>query len=234
MQYHWINRNNNKNLIIFFSGWSFDYKPFEKLNSSGYDILFIYNYTDIGEIYNNPDYNIIPDIITQTADNVKNKYLITWSMGVYVAYILRKRLPDFTCKIAVNGTPYPINDNLGIPNKTFDLTLKYVETGLQGKFQQNLFKRKTDYEKYLETPVERSIADRSKELFALSSFIKKQNIDYSSFYDYAIISDTDKIIPTKNQIKFWENSVPVVTLDNGHFPFFSFESWEDILKCIQI
>ena len=50
-----------------------------------------------------------------------------------------------------------------------------------------------------------------------------------------MISDADKIISTRNQIRCWEKlDVPYVVLDSGHFPFFGFKSWKEIIdKCNQ-
>jgi len=228
MQYHWINKENNDNLIIFFCGWSFDFKPFERLDCENNDVIVVYDYSDIADVFDNKTKNILSG-----NKDYKNYRLITWSMGVYTAYLLKDFIPDFDCKIAINGTPYPVNDDFGIPIKTFDLTLKYVETGLQGKFQKNLFKRAEDFEEYLKNPVQRTIENQKNELEALNKFIKNHNINYEKFYDYAIISDTDKIIPSRNQINCWQKSdTPIVSLDNGHFPFMEFKSWEDIInKC---
>lgn len=222
MQYFWLNKKNNNNLIVFFCGWSFDSKPFEMLDCESNDVLVIFDYTTI-EVFN------------IDLSEYKSKQLVTWSMGVYVAYYLREYLPDFDLKIAINGTPIPVDDEFGIPQKTFDLTLKYVDTGLKGKFQQNLFKNSSDFELYLKNPVQRSIQNRTNELVSLNSFIKEHNIEYKQFYDCAMISDTDKIIPTRNQIRCWEKfDVPYVVLNNGHFPFFEFKSWKEIIdKCNQ-
>ena len=65
--------------------------------------------------------------------------------------------------------------------------------------------------------------------------------DYSSyplealcekFYDTAIISNNDIIIPSKNQINFWSDKVKnIKMLESGHFPFYNFKSWDEILKC---
>ena len=228
MEYHWLNKQNNDKLIIFFCGWSFDYKPFERLDCLNYDVLFVYDYGDINDIKDLTSYrlNILSSLL-----QYKTSTLIAWSMGVYVGYLLKDVLPNFDKKIAVNGTPYPVHDEWGIPIKTFDLTLKYVDTGLQGKFQKNLFKNPTDYEKYLENPVERTIDNQKAELIALNDFIKNKKIEYEKFYDYAIISDTDKIIPTRNQKSCWETlDTPYKILDSGHFPFFEFKSWEDIIN----
>ncbi len=220
MQYYCLNKDNNEKLIVFFCGWSFDEQPFKYLKCADNDILIVYDYSQL-------------DLCKEQFAGYKNYSLICWSMGVYVAYILREQLPKFSRKIAVNGTPFPIDDELGIPQRTFDLTLKYVDSGLKGKFQQNLFKNPKDYETFLLTPVKRSLENRAEELVALNNFIRIQNVEYSKFYDYAIIGDTDKIIPTRNQIRCWEKyNTPIKMLDTGHFPFYEFNSWVEILdKC---
>lgn len=218
MQYHWLNKKDeNKKLLIFFCGWSFDFKPFERLAYDDYDVLMLYDYNDLS----------IPIEIS----GYEEYFLVTWSMGVFVAYLLKEKLPEFKEKIAINGTPFPVDNEKGIPIKTFDLTLKYVETGLQGKFQRNLFKTEEDFQKYLQNPVAREIPNQASELVSLKKLIDETDVDYKKYYNRAIISDTDKIIPTRNQHNCWDNVCPVVVLNSGHFPFYDFESWNDILKC---
>jgi len=225
MRYNWLNKNADADsgrgtkLIIFFCGWSFDSKPFERLQCGDFDVLLFYDYKS----------HDIPVEIPQYDEY----YLITWSMGVYIAYLLRDKLPQFKEKIAINGTPFPIHSDWGIPPRTFDLTLKYVDTGLQGKFQRNLFKDEADYERYTANPVGREIPEQAAELAALKDFIDNAEISYNKFYDRAIISSADKIIPTRNQISCWENRAEIIMLESGHFPFYSFNSWEEILKCRQ-
>lgn len=218
MQYHWLNKKDgNKKLLLFFCGWSFDYKPFERLACDDYDVLMLYDYNDLS----------IPIAIL----GYEEYFLITWSMGVFVAYLLKEKLPEFKEKIAINGTPFPVDNEKGIPIKTFDLTLKYVDTGLQGKFQRNLFKTEEEFQKYLQNPVAREIPNQASELVSLKKLIDKTDVDYKKYYNRAIISNTDKIIPTRNQHNCWDNVCPVVVLNSGHFPFYDFESWNDILKC---
>ncbi len=227
MQFHWLNKKNNENLIIFFCGWSFDYKPFERLVNSDFDVLVIYDYADIA------DCKCLFENLKLKSDtkNYKSKILLAWSMGVYVAYLVRDFLPDFDNKIAINGTPYPVDDEFGIPIKTFNLTLKFVDTGLQGKFQKNLFKLPEDFQKYTQYPVGRATENQKAELIALNDYVKNAKIEYTEFYNRAIISDTDKIIPTRNQLNFWKNksSAEITLLNSGHFPFFEFDSWKDII-----
>lgn len=212
MQYHWLNRQNNDRLIIFFAGWSFDYKPFEFLECGDFDVLFLYD-------YNSEELPEIP--------NYKENYLIAWSMGVYSAYRLRNVLPNFIKKIAVNGTAYPVDDNLGIPQKPFLLTLKHAKIGLEGKFYQNIFDNTKDYERYTKTPVERPIENRVDELNTLYKRITENPESYTDYYDFAIVGLNDKIIPPKNQLNFWKDKAK--TLNSGHFPFYNYKSWTELL-----
>lgn len=217
MQLHWLNKNNNDKLIIFFAGWSFDYKPFEFLACEDFDVLMIY------------DYNILtPFVKGRSGDfQYKQTYLIAWSMGVFTAYQMRDELPKFDKKIAINGTPFPVDDEFGIPQKPFLLTLRHAKTGLEGKFYQNIFNSTEEFERYMKNPVDRTIENRVEELQCLYDRIKVTEKTYEHFYDKALVSTQDKIIPTKNQLKFWQDKAE--TIESGHFPFYNFKSWNEIL-----
>ena len=215
MQYHWLNKKNNDNLIVFFAGWSFDYFPFGFLDCKNNDVLVVYDYNEITELPDFKDY--------------KHKTLIAWSMGVYIAYLLKDNFSNFDKRIAVNGTVYPVDDNYGIPHKTFDLTLKYAQIGLEGKFYKNVFNNDVLYERYTKNPVQRTIENRVSELHKLNKMIQSANTEYEGeFYNKAIVGNNDKIIPTKNQLAFWKEKAK--TVDCGHFPFYNYSSWDEICK----
>ena len=218
MKYHWLNKQNNTELIVFFTGWSFDEKPFEFLDCGSADVLFVYDYNEISALEK--------EIFTKYT----KKTLLTWSMGVFAAYLLKDRFKDFDKKIAINGTPFPVDDEFGIPQKPFLLTLRHAKTGLEGKFYQNIFEKEEEFEKYSKTPVNRSIENRVEELKSLYEKIKSTKFDYENFYDFSLISTHDKIIPTKNQINFWQNCAPYKILESGHFPFYNFKSWDEIIN----
>ena len=167
MKSYWLNNQNNKKLIVFFAGWSFDENPFKILNCNDYDVLMIYDYNDLTP----------PQILTELT-NYKNKTLITWSMGVFTAYLLKDLFKDFNCKIAINGTVTPVNNEFGIPVKMFDLTLKHAAKGLESKFYQNVFSDEQDFTIYSKNPVQRSIENRVYELKNLYDMIKNTNITY--------------------------------------------------------
>ena len=79
-----------------------------------------------------------------------------------------------------------------------------LKKGLEGKFYQNVFLNEKEFERYSKNPVQRPIDNRVSELENLYDLIKNTNIEYGKFYDFAIVSDFDKIIPPKNQINSHE------------------------------
>lgn len=218
----WLNNQNNENLIVFFAGWSFDEKPFKFLQCNNYDVLFVYDYNNFE----------IPEKL-KNIQNYKHKYLITWSMGVFVANLLKDIFTDFEYKMAINGTISPVDNEFGIPVKMFELTLKHAKIGLEGKFYKNVFQTEEEFQKYKKTPVERTIENRVSELENLYSEIKEQKeITAKEFYDFAIVSEFDKIIPPKNQIASHnKNTVKVLKIPYGHFPFYHYSSWDEFLEC---
>ena len=158
-------------------------------------------------------------------------------MGVFAAEKLKTELPqNISKKIAVNGTILPVHNEYGIPHRTFDLTLKFVESGLKGKFYQNVFNEKQEFEKYTQTPVQRTLENRAQELHSLNSYISETQCEIETlcsekFYDLAIVSKFDKIIPPKNQMNFWQKlGCDIIELDAGHFPFYQFSSWNEIIN----
>ena len=218
MQYHWLNKQENDNLIIFFCGWSFDSTPFEYLDCGKNDVLVLYDYADLE----------LPFLLTEL--DYKDVKLVAWSMGVWVAYKLRSQLPQTSWRVAINGTPFPVDDKLGIPQKMFDLTLKYAESGLRAKFYQNVFSNDELLARYLQSPVKRSIESRVLELVKLDAMIRETEFSYDGeFYDCAIVGAHDKIIPPQNQKNCWQEKAIVRAC--GHFPFYDFKSWDEILSC---
>ena len=90
---------------------------------------------------NYQDYNEISEleILKNISEKYEQKFLITWSMGVFVAAYLRKYFENFDKKIAINGTITPVDNEFGIPVKMFELTLKHASVGLGGKFYKNVY-----------------------------------------------------------------------------------------------
>lgn len=212
--------NNNKKLIIFFSGWGMDYKPFEHINAPvGFDLIFLYDYNsntfDISELY-----------------NYEEKYLISWSFGVRMATIFFNENTIFTKSIAINGTQYPINDELGIANNIFESTLFNLNKEKLIKFNRRMcYGNKNALDQLSENMPERTILSLKKELFFLKNiFFKNNNIKF--VYSDVILSTNDKIFPFSNMLRYWEHQkLTKIHINNKpHYIFNEIKNWNEIIK----
>ena len=70
--------------------------------------------------------------------------------------------------------------------------------------------------------VSREFEEQKLELSALKNY--EANSDFK--YNRVIISDNDKIIPTKNQEAFWGEKA---NISSGHCPFKHFNKWSELL-----
>ncbi len=203
MKYKFYNENNEK-LIIFFNGWGMDEFIISHLDRSGFDLLVLYDYTDL-------------DVDFPPLDNYQEKYIIGWSMGVMISTLFYDCFGNINKYIAINGTPKPIDDKYGIPERVYKLTLKSFNENTCRKFMEKMFDTKPPIEKFSN----RTLESQKEELENLMGIEGK----YISF-DKVFVSENDNIIPTKNQLNYWR--YPVI-IKGGHCPFFKFESWSKIV-----
>ena len=215
MEYKWLNKQNNNKLIIFFNGWGMDEHAVKHLEAEDYDIVMFYD-------YNNLDTDFCLD------KEYSETNVVAWSMGVMIASICLSPHPNPILKkekgniVVINGTLKPIDVKYGINPKIYDLTIKGFNEESKDKFIDNMFDKRTPSPTlHLEEGV-RTIDNLKSELVALKNY--KADLNFKP--DKILISANDKIIPAKNQCAFW-NIEP--TLDGGHYPFFNFKKWSEIL-----
>ena len=135
-------------------------------------------------------------------------------MGVMTATLFDM---DYDSKTAINGTLKPIDNNYGIPERIYNLTLNKFNKTTAENFIKNMF----DFD--MEIPViHRHLENQKSELATLKNYCAKPDFTY----DRVIISDNDRIIPTKNQCAFW-NIKP--NIKSGHSPFHLFTKWSELL-----
>lgn len=202
MEYEWLNRKNNKELIVFFNGWGMDGSVVSHLDCTNYDVLMFYDYNTLDADF---DFRIL--------DNYEKRYLIAWSMGVMTATLFDIK---YNFSVAVNGTLKPIDNKFGIPERIYDLTIKGFSPKGAEKFIKNMF------DKEVVLSVKRDFENQKSELIALKTYSANSDFKYSK----VLISDNDKIIPTKNQCAYWNTNS---NISSGHCPFFLFGKWEEIL-----
>lgn len=208
MQFNWLNKQNNSKLIVFLNGWGMNRTAISHLACEDFDILEINDYRNF-ELFT------IPQTYCE-------KYLIAWSMGVYVSNLFYEAFKDFTKKIAIAGTSNMIDDNFGIPTKIYKITVKLFNEASCQKFLENMFNGDVDSK----IKIEKSIDELKEELISIQNL----KINHNLSFDKAIIPLKDKIVPSKNQLNFWQNnSTTLEKINSSHYPFNCYKSWSEIL-----
>ncbi|MCM1265899.1 MAG: DUF452 family protein [Candidatus Gastranaerophilales bacterium] len=213
MQAEFIN-NNSRDIIIFLTGWGCDARQFRFMKSEQNDILILYDYTDLEWDFDFSKY--------------KNISLIAFSAGVYVGGLIYEKLPKLTKSIAINGNPLAYDDYFGLRKEIKDVFQGVSsETALsfRRKYmvisddEYNLFNRYHPCRTYESCKTE------------LKSLAEYYNNSKAMNYDVAILSKKDKIFDTNRQNEYWKNRSRCVYLeDSAHFPFFTLNDFDEIIK----
>lgn len=199
-------KNNNKKLILLFLGYSFLPSCIKHLKLEEYDLCVVYDYSSLEF-----DKQILKE---------KEIYLIAWSMGVWAANLV---LDGMSLKraIAINGTPFGIDDELGIPKAAFKKSID--------EFDFDEFK-KICFLKEL-TKVDFSFNQNAKfelENIYLNSSKPVQN---TIKWDKFIISKKDFVFPPKAVQKASDKlEVKYEIINAPHFIFFNYKGFGDIVE----
>lgn len=215
--------NKRDSLILFFAGWGMDETPFIRLlgNNNNYDIIIIYDYNRLETDIDIKEYSSV--------------YVIGWSMGVWGATVAlkeRANSSNIKCRIAINGTPIPVDEHYGIPPTIYDGTTNNLPLAL-GKFNLRMCGGRSILEEYNKIAPKRVANELAAELISI-----KENMALATnpIWDYAIIADRDNIFPTNNLKNYWNNyktkreNFTIKEISSGHFPFFLWDNFIEILK----
>lgn len=217
----WLQKNNSDRCIVFCNGWGMDGSPFAPISSAGYDVLMLYDYQGVE----------LPPSFDQQIRRYKDRVLVAWSMGVWAGQQLFSDMDScFSEKIAINGTLCPIHDRFGIPHDIAKGTLESWGKNSRQRFYRRMCRSKSLLEQFIRYQPQRTCENQKEELaelFEIAGCFKPAD----SIYNTILIARNDRIVPTENQLAFWENS-DACLLDGSHFPFYSWSSWDNLLACI--
>lgn len=193
MKQHFIIKNNQKHLLLFFAGWGMDETPFLNIQPTDCDWLICYDYRSLAF-----DSNLIQEYSSIT--------LIAWSMGVWVASQIMKQQPHLPISrsIAMNGTLYPIHETQGITPSIFDGTLQGLNEQSLRKFQRRMCNSTTDYNAFQAVAPHRSVEELKEELAAIQEqYLSLSPSDFA--WQKAIVGKNDRIFPPDSQRLAWRN-----------------------------
>lgn len=181
-----------------------DWHPFEGLSRNGYDIAVVWDYENL-------DTECLEMVATY--DEV---CVLAWSMGVCAAAAVSDVFHDrLTRAVAVNGTPVPVDDEVGIPQRIFQATLDTLSEASLLKFMRRVCGGAEAMRVFMQNAPQRDIDQLRRELAAVA----QRRYDSSFRWDVAVVSANDAIFPIANQRKAW-GKVPVVETDYPHLPDF--------------
>lgn len=204
--------NNSDELIVLFDGWGMDEKPYSKLKSSR-DVLFVFDYSNLNFNFDFSKY--------------KKIFLITFSAGVFMSAYLQNILPKFDIKIAINGTLFPFDEKMGIPKETFsEMENITLESALD--FRKKLIHDSSDLRIFNRFQPARNLQSSLDELAALKKYFKLPVHQFD--FDKIIIGKNDNVIPRENQLLAWSGHNNTHILGGGHFLFYLFSSFDEIIN----
>lgn len=194
-------------LLLFFSGWGSEPGMFISGSDTGpgRDILMLWDYRDM---------TLDPDLLR----GYGRISLLAWSMGVWAA---GKALGEAGMvnglRLAVNGTPFPIDDGRGIPTAIFDGTLNGLSERTLAKFRRRMCGSSDTLESLLACGLNRSAEELRDELAAIGDRARN-TVSSPLRWDKAVVGDRDMIFPPAGQHQAWEElNVPITDTDAAHY-----------------
>ena len=137
-------------------------------------------------------------------------------MGIWVAgQILSGRTYPWEMKLAVNGTPFPIDDQRGIAEAVFHGTLENFSDATLARFRRRICGGAGQVKEFLSHQPYRTTEELKEELAALEHEVGKA-LSAALGWDKAIIGLCDKIFIPANQRAAWKGT-EVMEIEAEHY-----------------
>ena len=212
----------NSKLLLVFSGWATSPEVFRHLETEpDTDLWICYDYRGM-------------EFDGEALSGYREIRLVAWSLGVWVATRLWAGHRSFTTATALNGTPFPMHDTLGIPTAIFEGTLHHISEEGMRRFNRRMCGDKETFNRYSELSP-RPLEEIKEELESLYNQIPPEKLEsadprISAFWDQAILSTEDKIFPATNLRNYWQGRCPIQEIKAPHLPFYHYQSWNELWK----
>ena len=205
-----IDRHSSR-LILIFSGWGTDARLYSGLRGiDGYDIAVMHDYETLQ----------ITTEEEQKLSDYSEIVIVAWSYGVASASLFMNEhtsLP-YTLRIAVNGTPRPVDDDCGIPRAIFEGTLNTLSENTLRKFYRRMSGGATASKAIEPLLPAIDLEALKRQLTNIGN--RPAPHHPATLWDTAVIADSDAIIPTANQLNAWQKLIPTELVSGPHLPDF--------------
>ena len=216
MKIDFLRRCGSPTLELFFAGWGMDSRPFawaaDSPHTVGCDFAVCYDYTGL-----NLRGAELADIEMGGVDirGYSDVRVRAWSLGVYAASVV---LPGLNCNVstavAINGTLWPVDDELGIPHAVYDATAANLSAESLERFNRRMCgAHRAVFE--ARRPL-RTVDSLRAELLHIRECAADRGRAQFTGWTKAVLSSRDKIFPIANMRRAWP-ATPQLEQDEPHY-----------------
>ena len=204
-------------LMIVFAGWSTRPSLYRGYIRRGFDMMVVYDYSD-------HDFPEVPCL-----KDYREICVVAWSFGVAVAHRWLLSASDLpvTRTLAVNGTPWPVDDRRGIPSRVFALTLRTLSDRSVVEFRKRML-AVSEPEPEFEHVAAEHLRDELESIAAMAA-ADPAHEDEIRVWDKVIVAKSDRIIPFASQMEAWRGHHDLTVTDRPHFP-----DWEQVMAMASV
>ena len=205
MKYEYIIQEQNPHLLLFFAGWASDPTPFRHYHPKDRDFIICYDYRTL-------EHDFLASSVYHEVD------VVGWSMGVWAAsHIVPQLGVSINHSIALNGTPFPIDAELGIHPDIWQGTLDNLSPASLHKFCRRMCIDSNAFHQFLRITPRRPVDELAEEMRAITRL--QDTLATPTFrWQEAVVGSRDRIIPPANQIRAWQTlGISSHTSDIAHY-----------------
>jgi biotin synthesis protein BioG len=195
------------------TGWGCDDIQFKNLISQN-DILLCWDYSDLNFDIDFEKYNQI--------------YLIAYSAGVFVAGLIKDKLPKINKKVAINGNIKMFDEYFGINRDALEIMHNLNLNNYMSFRRDYLVFNDNEFEYFNQNSSIRTFESCEQELNKLEQYYKLNNKVFFE-YDSAILSDNDKIFNPERQKKYYKGKYKLLE-NHAHDIFAELKNLDEIIQ----
>ena len=213
MQKHWLKRIGAPDLIVVALGWASEPRLVQNIPTEGYDVLVLY------------DYRTLEPLAAADTASYGQITLLAWSFGVWAAGRIFGESPvGWDTATAIGGTPRPVSDRYGIPERAFAVTVRSIGGAGTVKFLERMCGTPEILREYYRHRSTRPLEEIYEELLSLrrQALAAPPELPEPGFWTRAVVGGRDAIFPPEQMRRYWnEAGVPVeVCPDMPHYPLY--------------
>lgn len=182
-------------LILFFAGWSIEPEMLGLTPVNGWDMAVVYDYDNF-------------DIDHEVTESYHTVCIFAWSLGVVAAEYAMCGEENVTGAYAINGTLYPVDDNLGIPANIYHATTASLTPLSLQKFRRRMVDSNATFRRLFPIECDAGKIMNLKRQLQRFEEVSEENYECEPTLPWrrAYVSNGDAIFPYRNMLNGWKQA----------------------------